>query len=101
MDHYIWGKRFLKKLSKSIDYWKARNYCHYTGKYRGAAPNICNSKFTVPNGILEVFHNGSNYDYHFIINELPNEEQFECLGGRQRKIQKLSCSNKKANYKNR
>ena len=29
-----------------------------------------------------VFHNGSNYDYHFIIKELTNEfeEIFECLG---------------------
>ena len=28
-----------------------------------------------------VFHNGSNYDYHFIIEELSNEfgEQFECF----------------------
>ena len=29
-----------------------------------------------------VFHNGSNYDYDFIIKELANEfeEIFECLG---------------------
>ena len=28
------------------------------------------------------FHNGSNYDYHFLIKELANEFewQFECLG---------------------
>ena len=36
----------------------------------------------MPNEIPVVFHNGSNYDYHFIIKELLNkfEEQFECLG---------------------
>ena len=34
----------------------------------------------MPNGIPVVFHNGSNYDYHFIIKELANEEKFECLG---------------------
>ena len=30
---------------------------------------------------LHFFHNGSNYDYHFIIKELANEfeAQFECL----------------------
>ena len=29
-----------------------------------------------------IFHNGSNYDYYFIINELANESdgQFQCLG---------------------
>ena len=34
------------------------------------------------NEIPAVFHNGSNYDYHFIIKELANEfeGQFECLG---------------------
>ena len=37
----------------------------------------------VPKEILVVFHNGSTYDYHFIINELSKEsdDQFECLGG--------------------
>ena len=36
----------------------------------------------MPNEIHEVFHNGSNYDYHFIIKELADEfvGKFECLG---------------------
>ena len=36
----------------------------------------------MPNEIFVVFHNGSNYDYHFIIKELANEfeGQFECYG---------------------
>ena len=48
---------------------------------RHTAHSICNLKFHVPNEILLVFHNGSNYDYHFIIKELANkfEAQFECL----------------------
>ena len=37
---YIWGKRILKKLSKSINYQKVRNHCHYTGKYNGIAHSI-------------------------------------------------------------
>ena len=29
-----------------------------------------------------IFHNGSNYDYHFIIKEIPKEfdREFNCLG---------------------
>ena len=39
---YICGKRILKIFSKSINYWKDRDHCHDTGKYRGAAQSICN-----------------------------------------------------------
>ena len=35
-------------------------------------------KYSVPKKISIVFHNESNYDYHFIIKELA--EQFICLG---------------------
>ena len=57
---------------------------------RHTAHSICNLKFNVPNEILVVFHNGSNYDYHFIIKELANqfEGQFGCLGKNKRKLQK-------------
>ena len=36
----------------------------------------------MPNAIPVVFHNGSNYDYHFILKELANEfvGKCECLG---------------------
>ena len=44
--------------------------------------SICNLKYNVPKKIPIVFHNGSNYDYHFIIKELAEEfkKQFTCLG---------------------
>ena len=80
-EKYLWksiyGKVILKKLSKSIYYRKVRDRCHYAGKYRSAAHNICNLKFNVPNEIPVVLHNGSNYDYHFFIKELG---KLECLG---------------------
>ena len=46
---------------------KVRDYCHYTGKYRGAAHSICNLRDKIPKEIPIVFHSGSTYDYHFII----------------------------------
>ena len=51
------------------------------GKYRRAAHNICNLRYKIPKEIPIVFHNGSTYDYHFIIKELVKEfdGNFECL----------------------
>ena len=82
---YIWGKYFIKKLFRDINYQKIRDYCHYTDKYRGPAHSIYNLKFNVPNEILVVLYNGSKYDYHFnriLIKELANvfEGPFECIG---------------------
>ena len=39
-------------------------------------------KYKTPKEIPVVFHNGSTYDYHFIIKQLAKEfkGQFECLG---------------------
>ena len=59
-------------------YHKVKDHCHYTGKYRGAAHDICNLRYKTPKGIPVVFHNGSTFDYHFIIKEFEGE--FECLG---------------------
>ena len=63
-------------------YHKVRDHCHYTGKFRGAAHSICNLTYKVPKEIPIVFHNGSTYDYHFIIKKLAEEfkGEFECLG---------------------
>ena len=61
---------------------KVRDHCHYTGKYRRAAHNICNLRYKISKEIPVVFHNGTIYDYHFIIKELVTEfdGNFECLG---------------------
>ena len=48
---------------------KVRDHCHYTGKYRSASHNICNLRYKIPKEIPVVFHNGFQYDYHFIIKE--------------------------------
>ena len=76
---YICKKEFNNNDKKQQ---KVRDHCHYTGKYRGAAHNICNLRYKVPKEIPVVFHNGCTYDYHFIIKELVKEfdGNFECLG---------------------
>ena len=76
---YICKKEFDKSDKK---HHKVRHHCHYTGKYRGAAHNICNLRYKVPEEIPVVFHNRSTYDYHFIIKELVKEFEgsFDCLG---------------------
>ena len=56
----------IKSIIQSIIY-----HCHYTGKSRGAAHNTCNLRCKKTKKIPVVFHNGSKYDYQFIINHLP------------------------------
>ena len=62
-------------------YQKVRDHCHYTGKIRGAAHSICNLNHKVPIEIPVKIHNGSKYDYRFLIKELAEEfkGEFECL----------------------
>ena len=76
---YICKKEFNNNDKKQQ---KVKDHCHYTGKYRGAAHSICNLRYKVPKEIPVVFHNGSTYDYHFIIKELVKEfdGNFDCLG---------------------
>ena len=66
---------------KNKKYCKFRDHCHYTREYRGAVHSICNLKHNTFKKISIAFHNGSNYDYHFIIKELAEEfkKLFTCL----------------------
>ena len=82
---YICQKEFCHDKNQKMKfklYKKVRDHCHYTGKFRGAAHSICNLNYKVPQEIPVKIHNGSKYDYHFIIRELAEEfkGQFECLG---------------------
>ena len=72
----------IKKYKCYKNFKNVRDYCHYTGQYRGAAHSICNLRYQIPNEIPIVFHNGSGYDYHFIIRQLAKEFEgnFECIG---------------------
>ena len=69
----------MMKILKSIK--KTKDHCHYTGKFRGAAHNICNLRCKVPENIPILIHNAS-CDTHFIINQLAEEFKGEpnCVG---------------------
>ena len=97
IDHRIHRRWYICKKKFNTDdnnkkYHKVRDHCHYTGKYRGAGHDICN---------LRVFHNGSTYDYHFIIKELAEEFEggFECLGENTEKYKTFSVPIKKESTK--
>ena len=46
------------------NYRKVCDHCHYTGKYRGVAHNICNLRYKTTKKIPVIFHKGSKYDYN-------------------------------------
>ena len=81
-------------------YQKVRDHCHYTGKFRWVAHSICNLRYKLPTEIPAVFHNGSTYDWHFIIKHLPEEFkcQFSCLGENTEKYITFSVPTKKRTW---
>ena len=76
---YICNRAFSSDDDK---YYKVKDHCYYTGRYLGAVHVVCSKKCKIPKEIPVVFHNGSTYDYHFIIKELVKElkSKFGCLG---------------------
>ena len=95
-------REYVTKISNyknysNKNYFKVRNHCYYTGRYRGAAHSICNLRYKKLKEIPVVFHYGSTYYYHFIIKEPAQEfkEQFECLGENTEKYITFSVPSKK------
>ena len=86
-------------MAKKI--FKVKDHYHYTGKYRGAAHDICNFRYKITKENPAVFPNGSTYDYHFIIKELAEkfEGEFECLGENTKKCLTFSVPIKRETTK--
>ena len=53
---------------------KVRDHGHLSGKFRGAAHEVCNLKYKVSKFFLVVFHNLSGYDSHLFIKTFGNSE---------------------------
>ena len=99
---YICEKKFCDDKNKKIEYdlyHNVRYHCQYTGKFRGAAHNICNLRYNIPKTNPIVLHNGSTYDYHFVIKKLGEEfkGKFEYLGENTEKYITFSVPLKKEN----
>ena len=79
---YIYKEKFENKYLKDRKYRKVRDHCHYTEEYGGAAYSTSNLKYKVLKKDPIFFHNGSSYDYYFIIKEVVEEfkKQFTSLG---------------------
>ena len=60
--------------SEELDNDKVCDHCHLSGRFRGAAPEICNLKYKVPKFFPVVFHNLSGYNSHLFIKALGNSE---------------------------
>ena len=92
-----YAKKKISTDDNNKKYYKVRDHCHYTGKYRGAAHNICNLRYKTPKEIPAIFHNGSTYNYHFIIKQLTKEfnGHLECLGENTEKYTTFSVPIKK------
>ena len=86
-----------KVFGKKKQHIKVCNHDYYTGKYRGAAHLICNLRYPTQIDIPVFFHNGTNYDFNLIINELAKEfrSEMRCIPLNTNKYMYSSIPNKK------
>ena len=76
------NERFKKSTKCHIcelkldDFAKVRDHCHFTGKYIGAAHNVCNLNRKKNYKIPIYAHNFSNYDGHFLIQAITEYKKF-------------------------
>ena len=81
---------------------RVRDHCHFTGRYRGAACNICNLKYCKPNNISVFFHNLSGYDSHLFIKKLNTTMgAIDCIPNNEENYISFSKTIKTGEYKNK
>ena len=88
----------IKMKNRNLNYTKSLEIIVITlEKFRGAAHSICNLRYKTPHEIPVKIHNGSKYNYHFIIKELAEEfkSEFDCLGKNTEKYISFSVPIKK------
>ena len=74
-DKLVYDNSTLCDISnKELGEDRVRDHCHLSGKFRGAAHEICNLKYKVPKFFPVVFHNLSGYNSHLFIKTFGNSE---------------------------
>ena len=58
------------------DNLQVRDYCHYTGQYRGPTHRICSLRYKIRHYILIVFHNLWGYDAHLFVREVRKKIRY-------------------------
>ena len=58
---------------EKIEFKKVPDHCHLTGRFRGAAHEICNLQAKVPEFTPVFMHNLDGYDSHLFIKNMGNE----------------------------
>ena len=71
-----------KRIKFLENFKKVKGYDYYTGEFRGSAHLLCSSRYQEHRNIPVIIHNGSNYDFHFIIKELAKKfkSKMRCIG---------------------
>ena len=72
----ICKEEFNDILNEDENYRRVWGHCRYTWEYRAVGHSIYHLRSQAPKETPVMFHNGSNYEYHFTIKELV--EKFEC-----------------------
>ena len=81
---------------------RVRDHCHYTGRYRGPACNICNLKYRKPKNISVFFHNLTGYDSHLFIKKLNTTMgTIDCIPNNQENYISFSKTIKTGEYINK
>ena len=81
---------------------RVRDHCHFTGRYRGAAHNRCNLKYSKPNNISVFFHNLTGYDSHLFIKKLNvTDGNIDCIPNNEEKYISFSKTIKTGEYTNK
>ena len=81
---------------------RVRDHCHFTGRYRGAAHNLCNLKYSKPNNISVFFHNLTGYDSHLFIKKLGvTTGPIDCIPNNEENYISFSKTIKTGEYTNK
>ena len=79
---------------------KARDHCHFTGQYRGAAHNKCNLMCKKPKVLPVIFHNLQGYDAHLFIKQLARlKGKLDCIPSTEEKYISFSKTIKVREHK--